>query len=176
MAESLPAGSVVQADGIEVPLRTPWLAAFLGWLIPGAGHLYQGRTFKGYLFLVAVLGLYLLGMVIGNGRVVYASWKPEDRRWHYVCQLGVGLPSLPAAIQAWRSRPGRPPLWNGWMSRPSDMQMLDRWHKESSAGFDMGTLFTMVAGLLNYLAVFDAFGGPLGPSGKRDDATEGKAE
>ncbi|MFN5949655.1 MAG: DUF6677 family protein, partial [Pirellulaceae bacterium] len=83
MAESLPAGSVVEADGIEVPLRTPWLAAILGWLIPGTGHLYQGRKFKGYLFLVTVLGLYLLGMVIGNGRVVYASWKPEDRRWHY---------------------------------------------------------------------------------------------
>ncbi len=44
-------------------------------------------------------------------------------------------------------------------------------------GFDMGTLYTMIAGLLNILVVFDAYGGPLPPPakpqrGQKKDAAE----
>jgi hypothetical protein len=32
---------------------------------------------------------------------------------------------------------------------------------KASAGFELGSLFTAVAGLLNLLAIFDAFAGPM---------------
>ena len=37
---------------------------------------------------------------------------------------------------------------------------LGRWHFEGKHYFEMGTLFTVIAGLLNLLAVYDAFSGP----------------
>jgi hypothetical protein len=34
----------------EIELRNPVLAGFLSWVIPGLGHVYQGRCAKGLLF------------------------------------------------------------------------------------------------------------------------------
>ena len=34
----------------SLDLKNPGLAAFLAWLIPGLGHIYQGRILKGVLF------------------------------------------------------------------------------------------------------------------------------
>jgi signal peptidase I len=42
--------------------KDPWLAVFLGRIIPGLGHFYQGQWAVGLMFLVAVWGLYLLGI------------------------------------------------------------------------------------------------------------------
>ncbi len=136
----------VDADGMTIQLRRPALAAILAWLIPGAGHFYQKRYGKAALYSACVLILFVIGMVIGGGKVVYTSWRPEDRRWHYLCQVGVGLPALPAAVQGWYTRTGKPPLWNGFMARPIDLFKLDDWHAETSAGFDLGSLYTMIAG------------------------------
>ena len=45
---------------------------------------------------------------------------------------------------------------------------LDEWHREYHGFFELGTVFTMIAGLLNILAIFDAAGGPVGSSAKPD--------
>ena len=87
-------------DQIEIDLKDPFLAAFLAWLIPGAGHWYQGRRHKAILFFVWILGTFVFGLYLGEGRVVYASWRDGDRRLPYLCQVGVGLPAMPALIQA----------------------------------------------------------------------------
>ena len=53
----LPAGyDVPESDQpIEIDLKEPWIAALLAWLMPGMGHVYQGRTGKGILFFVLSL-------------------------------------------------------------------------------------------------------------------------
>ena len=38
-------------------------------------------------------------------------------------------------------------------------QLAD-WHKELKWKFELATLYTMIAGLLNVLAIYDAFAGP----------------
>jgi hypothetical protein len=38
---------------------------------------------------------------------------------------------------------------------------LSKWNNEDSAGFDLGSLYTAVAGLLNLLVILDAFAGPM---------------
>src|SRR3954466_13370719 len=63
---------------LEIELKEPWLAALLAWLVPGLGHLYQGRVGKGMLFFFCVLGTFVFGMVIGEGKVVYASSPGEE--------------------------------------------------------------------------------------------------
>jgi len=157
-----------------IELKDPAMAAFLAWLVPGLGHLYQGRTGKGILFLVCILGLFLYGVYLGGdsevgwGRVVYMSFHPEDQRLHFLCQAGVGLPTLPAVIQAFRVRGGRAPLWGSFMAPPrlpsdrsSNRPTLDDLHKRLHHFFELGTLYTMIAGLLNILAIYDAWAGPV---------------
>jgi hypothetical protein len=154
-------GNVVEVDGMVVHLARPELAAFLAWIFPGAGHYYQRRYGKAAMFSISIMAIYILGMVIGSGRVVYVSWVKEDWRWQYVCQAGIGLPAMPALLQAWHLQSSPRPYWNGFMARPKDTSVLSDWHKESSAGFDLGSLYTMIAGLLNILVIFDAASGPL---------------
>jgi hypothetical protein len=181
----------VDDSTIEIELKDPRLAAFLAWLIPGAGHLYQGRTGKGILFFVCILGTFLYGMYISSGRAVYASTadvfsRPFLDRWQYICQVGVGLPALPALVQRARMRAHVQPLFGDNFMRPpydfpppdqaggfkskdlSDPSRvvispdeLSKWNYEQGEYFDIGTVFTVIAGLLNVLVVFDAYGGPL---------------
>jgi hypothetical protein len=127
--------------------------------------------------MVCILGLYFSGLFIGKGHVVYASLRKDDRRWQYICQIGVGLPALPALEQYRRViREGEEPWLGGFMAPPADVtpdfpDTLARWHRDLGDDFDLGTLYTMIAGLLNVLAIYDAFAGPfVASSGKEEDA------
>jgi hypothetical protein len=188
-------------DGSAIDLRNPALAAALSWAVPGLGQLYQGRTTKGSLFMAAILATYVFGLWLGGGKVVYASWKPSDTRWAFVCQAGAGLVALPAVVQAARlNGPAKQPLLlSGFMAPPlvpgqyvsaayADQlgrtdpdiaaddffdkpplkqfrrDQLADWHRRLGQFFDIGTLYTMLAGMLNLLVIYDAWAGPLGPS------------
>ena len=152
---------------LEICLKNPPLAAFWAWLIPGAGHLYQRRYVKAILFFVCILGTYFFGLALGGGKVVYASFRKPDMRYPYLCQMGVGLPSLPALIQRDRViRQQKEPLWNGFMAPPfpvfeGEPDELSEWHHHLKTRFELGTLYTMIAGLLNVLVIYDAFAGPV---------------
>ncbi len=172
----------------EIELKDPVLAAFLAWLLPGLGHFYQGRTAKGILFCVCIVGTFLYGAYLGSSRsvglarVVYVSWRTEgqieDKRLYYLCQMWVGLPALPAVVQAYRVRAGRDPLaWN-LMAPPrlatdgGEPPTLHRIHRELHRYFELGSVFTAVAGLLNILAIYDAWGGPVMFEGRREEGDE----
>ena len=156
--------NIVMADGAELDLRNRHLAALLAWLIPGAGHYYQRRYFKSAIFSVCIFSSFILGMFMAGGRCVYASWNETEKRWQYVLQAGIGLPAMPAALQAWRLRNNEQPLISeNFMTPPRSTHDLDEWNRLTASGFDMGTLYTMVAGLLNVLVIFDAWAGPLPP-------------
>jgi hypothetical protein len=87
----------------QVDLKNRWLAAVLAFLIPGAGHLYQGRLVKAAIYSVGIIGLFVGGMVLGEWKVVYWRWEPGGHRsFGYFSQVLVGLPALPARWQAGR--------------------------------------------------------------------------
>ena len=81
----------------------PWIAGLLAYLIPGAGHIYQGRTVKGMIYCLSILGLFFWGQKMGEGMVVYNRPEPGGALRHvalsYVAQLGVGASALPALLQ-----------------------------------------------------------------------------
>ncbi len=175
----LPAGYNNPADEepLEIELKQPWLAALLAWLVPGMGHLYQGRTGKGLLFFICILGTFLFGLWLGEGKVVYAS-SPGDEpwRWQYYCQLGVGLPAMPALVERSRAESGKTPLLGGWMRPPKNAPTewiddskhvstqpneLAMWTVKMHPKYELGTVYTVIAGLLNILVICDAYGGPL---------------
>lgn len=201
MAKDSPKNESTREEALEVDLKDPRVAAFLAWLLPGAGHFYQGRNGKGVLFFVSIVGTFIYGLYIGQGRVVYASdVSPITthgistkffERWQYICQVGVGLPALPALVQTARMNSGKPPLLGDEVSllgrdfstlRPPRMNPnvpgafrslddakntvthpheLAKWYYDLGDLFEIGTVFTVIAGLLNILAIYDAYGGPL---------------
>jgi hypothetical protein len=190
-------------DGSAIDLKNPALAAALSWAVPGLGQLYQGRTHKGGLFMAGILATFVAGLWLGGGKVVYASWKPGETRWAFVCQAGAGVVALPAIVQsAQLNGPARQPLLlDGFMTPPlSPGQYVSRgyaerlaardpdvtagdffdkpplkqfrrdelalWHRRLGRFFEIGTLYTMLAGLLNLLVIYDAWAGPLGGAGE----------
>ncbi|HET6879326.1 MAG TPA: DUF6677 family protein [Pirellulales bacterium] len=164
-------------EHIEIDLKDPAFAAFLAWLMPGLGHWYQGRTHKAVIFFVCVFGTFVYGLYLGEGRVVYASWRDNDHRLFYLCQVGVGLPALPALIQARREQPVQFPIYKDFMAPPkivgagpNDPDSLDGLQKRLSHFWEMGTVYTAIAGLLNILVIYDAWGGPAySIAGKKED-------
>lgn len=170
-------GSTAPEDVIEIQLRDPWIAGVLAWMLPGLGHIYQGRTGKGILFFICVMGTFVYGLVLGKGKVVYAATNWEQQyRWQYLCQLGVGLPATPMLVQRHRMNQGQDPLPPGWMAPPRNQPMpseddsgkmsmqpneLAKWTVEGHPFFELGTVYTVVAGLLNVLVICDAAAGPL---------------
>jgi hypothetical protein len=159
-------------DGGVIDLRDPWLAAALSWAVPGLGQLYQGRTFKGWLFMATILGTFLAGMVMGDWKVVYVDWRRGQQRWAYVCQAGAGLVAMPALLKSVGGDAARGFGPAGFMAPPRDEELSD-WHRRLGRWFDIGTLYTMLAGMLNVLVVYDALRGPLGsPVGRDPEADE----
>ncbi len=181
----------------RVDLKDPALAAFLAWLIPGLGHLYQGRLPKAVLFFVCIMGTFMYGVCLGGskelgwGRAVYFSWRQGDKRLPYLCQVGVGLPALPALVQAKRVSGGKRVWANGFMAPPripgnthpgdpnADRPTSSELHKKLHRYLELGMAYTMIAGLLNILAVYDAWGGPVfseTPIKEEDDETDKKQQ
>jgi hypothetical protein len=151
-------------DRTAVPLRNPLKAAFLAWMFPGLGHFYQGRSGKGWLYAFCILSLYYLGFAMGEGKIVYWRWvnplhNPEKFCLHYVGQFFVGLPALPALIQSTLEYYGLPTILGGFMAEPKQ-NVINGLHRELGKLVEVGTIYTTVAGLLNVLAIYDAFEGP----------------
>jgi len=195
-----------EADELLIDLKEPALAAFLAWLLPGLGHWYQGRRPKAVLYFVCIFGLFGLGLYLGSsnqrcvagpgkigyGRAVYFSWRPGDRRWHYLCQIGVGLPALPALLQANRMSHNQKVLWGGFMAPPRLPGANPAGKPDPNADqptahdlglilhryYELAGVFTMVAGLLNVLAIYDAWAGPVvaTPAKKEDDEQQAPKE
>jgi hypothetical protein len=113
-----------------------WLAGGLAWAIPGAGHLYQGHVGRGLLLGGTVLVMYLLGLLLG-GHLYGLHNVAETGFLAYVfgfCDLGTGLLYL--------------------LSLLANIGVTD--HSQLATS-EYGDRFLMVAGLLNYLSMLDAF-------------------
>jgi hypothetical protein len=162
----MPQQKLLPMNQPTVSLRQPYRAAFLAWLVPGLGHFYQGRTGKGWLYAICILGLYFAGFWMGEGKIVYWRWvspfnNPEKFCLYYLGQFFVGLPALPALIQGTLRyyAPDLSPLFWGFMAEPPQ-NILNGLHPRLGKLVEIGTIYTTVAGLLNILAMYDAFEGP----------------
>ena len=98
----------------RVNLKNPLIAALLAYLIPGAGHWYQGRRFKATIYSVCILSLFIWGMILGNWQPVYSQLVYQTDRvtpqmekkvpttkfsFGYAAQFFNGAMALPALVQ-----------------------------------------------------------------------------
>jgi hypothetical protein len=122
------------AESRTIPLSV-WLAAVAGWLVPGLGHIGQGRLLKGLVGGLAVILLFALGVALGGH--VYGLWDTSEGLLSTLfgfCDLGSGLLYL--------------------ASRATGFASVERPELPTS---EYGNVFMMVAGLLNFILALDAF-------------------
>lgn len=178
-----------QSESPAINLKDPIMAALLAWLVPGLGHWYQGRRAKAVLFFVCIMGLFCYGVYLGGGtvkdadgqehklgygRAVYLSTQRDDMRLYFIGQIGVGLPAFPALYQAYQMNNNRAVILDGFMAPPrpanigegyvnADQPTAHDLYSLLNHAFELATIFTSVAGLLNILVIYDAFAGPFVP-------------
>ena len=102
------------------------------WLVPGAGHLWQGRVQKGLTFLITLPLMFVTGLWL-EGRIFPFQPLEPLVALAALADLGIGLPYfLAKALDAGAGR-------------------------VVAATYEYGNAFIIVAGLLNMLVVLDAF-------------------
>ncbi len=87
-----------------VPLKNPYLAGVLAYLIPGLGHFYQGRIFKACIYSVCILSTFIYGLYLGRWQTVAVNADARRRSLGYYAQVCTGLPALYAIYQGQRFR------------------------------------------------------------------------
>ena len=112
---------------------SPLPVALLAWLIPGAGHYSLGQRPKAALCSALILLAFLAGLAMGHARNVFIA----PGRYAAIAQAPAGLVALASFAYA-RAQ--------GVVGIPGDLPR---------SSYDVGTLYTSVAGLLNALLVFD---------------------
>jgi len=108
------------------------LAPAVGWLIPGAGHMLQRRWIRGSLLFISITTLFLLGLAM-QGRIYKANSGDILDMLGFVGNIGAGALYIVTAAMDW----GQGAI--------------------AYATADYGTKFMIVAGLLNFIAVADAY-------------------
>jgi hypothetical protein len=152
------------------------LAGVLSYLVPGLGHIAQGRTGKGLLFMGILLGMFFLGQAMGNWQNVYMPELDErDRpnavtrplssiynRWHFAGQFWIGVAAWPAIWQFYKMPmpdAETSEFWHRFQHQP-DENVLNPFLTDSDKSPDLGWVYTVVAGMLNILVIYDAAMGP----------------
>ena len=109
--------------------------AVLGWLVPGAGHVLQGRVLKGAVGGAAILLMFTCGVLI-RGHLYSVPDTSEGllSALFGLCDMGSGLIYL--------------------VSRLAGVAVAEQ---PQSATAEYGSAFLMVAGLLNFIMALDAF-------------------
>ena len=164
------------------------LAALLSLVIPGLGQIYQGRVAKGVLFLVCIYTLFFYGMYLGSGTVTVHGttytvagnvYLPRTARKnnslnlpefaadlynrpHYLAQFWAGIVAWPALWHYFTDddrAEQRESLLSNYEREPSD-SALNALHTTGDKRLELGWVYTVIAGVLNILVIYDALAGP----------------
>ena len=176
----MPTGSSEKPLPPPPPENGP-LAALLSFVVPGLGQIVQGRVGKGVLFFACIHLLFFTGLALGSGKNVYLPDTPPDpapraanawklpplvidliNRPHFGAQFWVGAAAWPAIYQYVkyddRVDEKAAPL-NGFMRQPTE-ETLQELQRDGDKTWDLAWVYTVIAGVLNLMVIYDAFAGP----------------
>ena len=115
----------------------PAAVCVVSWLVPGAGHLMQGRRQKGLVFLIALPVMFAIGLVL-DGRLFPFLFAEPLVGLAALANLGMGIPYF--------------------IARALDLGQ----GVVTAASYEYGNTFLIVSGLLNMLVAIDAYDVRLG--------------
>lgn len=127
-------------DFEKAPARA-WIMGAAGWLVPGLGHLLQGKWWRALLLGGAVWACFILGFLMGGHLFRVDGSEPGTSSLlqipPMIGNLGTGL----LYIVCWQMGIG--------FTYEAQQAALPT--------FEYGWTFLIIAGLLNYLSMLDAF-------------------
>lgn len=115
----------------------PTLISIAALLVPGAGHIWQGRAQKGIIFLIGIPLMFAVGLWL-NGRLFPFELTQPLVALAAVASFGNGIPYALATALG---------LGEGIVT---------------AATYEYGNTFVIVSGLLNMLVALDAYDIALG--------------
>jgi hypothetical protein len=110
---------------------------FLGWIIPGLGHIYLKKYWRGAIFFVCIASMTGIGLFLG-GRIYPFQTENPLTILSFFADIGNGLLYILSRIFSFGV---------GNLKRVT---------------FEFGTAYIAGAGLLNFLVALDAFDIALG--------------
>ncbi|UCD28362.1 MAG: hypothetical protein JSV03_14960 [Planctomycetota bacterium] len=122
---------------IDFNIRLP-IAAFLGWLLPGAGHLFIGERTRGLIFMVTIALTFWCGVAIGG---VKNTVNPVQRSWWFLGQICAGSHTVVVLY------------WSRHMENPPDAEKARLIAYGRSE--EVSVVYTGICGLLNILIILD---------------------
>ena len=120
----------------DVPLAKRLPPVLLAWLIPGAGHYYLRRKWHGAILLATITGMFLAGLLMQGRMFTPMSGDLFTTIMTYGGYVGDVCNGLLYFVT----------VWFGY-----DQETLP------GAVHDYGTKFIVCSGLLNLLAMVDAY-------------------
>ena len=123
------------------PSAHAWWMGIAAWIVPGAGHFLQGKWARGLVISGVIGGMFAIGLLFG-GHLFGIGGQEEGTS--KLLQLPPTIANLGTGILyliCWVSNSG----------------FSDAAEYAKRATFEYGNTFLLVAGLLNYLAMLDAF-------------------
>jgi len=108
------------------------LVCLLAWALPGAGHLWLGRRQKAFVFMPVLLIMFGMGLLLA-GRVFAMDLREPLVALAALADMGLGIPWLITKMMG---------AGEGTVT---------------AATYEYGNCFLIVAGLLNFLVILDAF-------------------
>ena len=121
----------------SVPARSPLLVLIVAWLVPGAGHFLLGRRGRGAILCAAVLVAFAIGLLMRGPMFQLGSNGDILSR---LIQYGGFIGDLATGVLYFIS------VWLGYS--PPD---------QAGHTPEYGSKFIVAAGLLNILAMVDAY-------------------
>jgi|SRR5580704_10933022 hypothetical protein len=116
----------------EYPVTTnAIIAPIVGWIIPGAGHIFLKRYVRGILLLISVFAMFFIGLGM-NGRIYKPNGGDILDILGFIGDVGAGGLYFLSRIMDWGNA------------------------LAANAAADYGKTFIIVAGLLNFIAAADA--------------------
>ena len=136
---------MVKSERLEVDLveRAPgsaWLIGLSAWFIPGSGHLILRKWGRAALMGGVVWLCFFLGMAMG-GHMFDLTTGQGSSVWLQVPPMIANLGSGALYIVSWLLNIG----------------FADDPQQAARATYEYGNTFLLIAGLLNYLTMLDAF-------------------
>jgi len=121
-----------RAEGSQPITNMSVIVPAVAWLIPGAGHLMQKRWIRGVLLMVSIVTMFVLGLLM-DGRVYRRNGGDTLDILGFIGDVGAGGLYIVTRAMDW----GQGAI--------------------AHATADYGTKFLIVAGLLNFISVADAY-------------------
>lgn len=120
-------------------MKNKYIALLCGWLVPGLGHVYAGKKWKGVVLFSVLMASSFIGLALGRFSNVYFA----PSHYQFYAEVGNGLFTIVTSLAA-----------RMFHAVPIEQAARGAYLADK---LPVADLYLMIAGLLNFVAAANAF-------------------